>query len=300
MWQISVETASNSTVLFTGVMVPLFMGVAWVLYKYRSSNVCDIIVDEKTQKALRRYVLYESVHGKPDSVLLTYKEFARQNRRIKELIFTSEQDIFLADTVKKAAPLTALALGTQCGYAVILLLSLLPHSGKLYAVEQDETMAESAEEMILMSGFKNHQFKILTQPPVDAIQILNDQFGLEKVDLVLMDLQPDQHLKKLLALEENGPLHQGTLILANRVEQSGAKEFVDYIESNSHYEVLCRLQGLMAIQCVGLRMSPTINGLRCTEPKKGIGALCSTGLNLAFRVISLAHSLPGTLKASSH
>ncbi|XP_053319364.1 transmembrane O-methyltransferase homolog [Spea bombifrons] len=244
---------SSSSVLLTGVMVPLCMTVAWVVYKYRSWKVKEMIVNLKTQQALRRYVLLESVHGKPDSVLLTYKEYSRQDHRIKGLIFTPEQDIFFADAVKKATPLTALALGTQCGYSAIRLLSLLPPNGQLYAVEQDENMAESAEEMILVSGFKNPQFKLLAQHPVDAIHTMKKQFGMEKVDLVLMDLQPDHYPQCLQALEEDRVLHPGMLLLANNMEESGAKEFLDHLQSNPSYRILSSCQGLMMVHCVETR-----------------------------------------------
>lgn len=66
-------------------------------------------------------------------------------------------DIFLADAVKQSSSLMVLVLGTQCGYSAIRVLSLLPPDGKVYAVEEEDSMAESAEEMILVSGFKNNQ-----------------------------------------------------------------------------------------------------------------------------------------------
>ncbi|XP_063301488.1 catechol O-methyltransferase-like [Pelobates fuscus] len=246
--------ASSSLVLLTGLIVPFCTGMVWILYKYRFWKMDTLVVDVKTQQALRRYVLFESVHGKPDSVLLTYKEYAKQDRRIKGLIFTAEQDIFLADVVKKYNPLTAVALGTQCGYSAIQLLTLLPSNGKLYAVEQDENMVESAEEMILVSGFKNQQFSMLFQHPIDAIHALSNHINENKVDLVLMDHQPDQYLQALQALEEVGVLHQGTLILANNIEQSAAKEFMDHLQSHLYFEIISSCQGLIAIQCTKTRV----------------------------------------------
>uniref|UniRef100_A0A8C5PWK4 catechol O-methyltransferase n=2 Tax=Leptobrachium leishanense TaxID=445787 RepID=A0A8C5PWK4_9ANUR len=249
---ITVLVTSSSYLLLAGV--PLCMGMAWILYKYRSRNVEKLVLDVKTQQALRRYVLLESVHGKPDSVLLTYKEYAKRNRQIERLIFTEEQELFFADAIKNSRPITALLLGTQCGYSAIQLLARIPPNGKVYAVEQNEILAESAEEMILVSGFKNHQFAMLFQPPLEAIIALVKRFDLQKVDLVLMDQQPIQYLENFLALEKEGILHPGTLILVNHIEQSTAKAFMDYLQSYPH-RIMGRCQGLVLIQCVGERES---------------------------------------------
>ncbi|KAG8579434.1 hypothetical protein GDO81_010885 [Engystomops pustulosus] len=243
--------ASNYCVLVPGVLVPLTAGVAWALYRYHfRPSEAHRSVDVKTQQALRRYVLFESTHGKPDSVRQAFREYAIKDRIIKGLLFTAEQDLFLEEAAKQSYSTTMLVLGTQCGYSAIRLLQLLPSGGMLYAVEQEESMAESAEEMILVAGFKNNQFKLLCQHPVDAIHTLKSQFGVKKLDFVLVDYGCDQHVEGLLALTEVGILHPGTVILANNTDHPTSKDFLKYIEEGGGYRIVDSCQGLLGVDYV--------------------------------------------------
>ncbi|KAM4035149.1 transmembrane O-methyltransferase homolog [Anomaloglossus baeobatrachus] len=242
---------SNSSLLITGVLVPLATGVVWALYWYHlcpSDRRRSVVV--KTQQTLRRYVLFESTHGKPESVLQAFKEYARRDRAIKELLFTEEQECFLKKAAKQRYPKTTLLLGTQCGFSAICLLQLLPADVILYAVEQDESMAESAEEMILVAGFKNNRFRLLCQHPVDAVHILKSQFGVKKVDFVLMDYRYDQQIEDLLALAKLDILNIGTLILINNTKHPMSKGFIENIGGAEGYRIVDSCKGLLKVEYV--------------------------------------------------
>ncbi|XP_069810022.1 catechol O-methyltransferase-like [Dendropsophus ebraccatus] len=240
--------ASDHSVLVSGLLGSLAAGVAWALYRYHYRPSCTRRrVGVKTQQALRRYVLFESTHRKPDSVLQAFREYASKDRVMRGLLFTVEQESFLEEAVKQCQPKTSLVLGTQCGYSAIRLLRLVPSDGILYAVEQEESMADSAEEMILVAGFKNNQFKVLCQHPVDAIHVLKSQFGLKKVDLVLMDSRHDQHGQGLMALAEVGILHPGTLILVNNKDCPRSKGFM---KEAKDYRKVDACKGLLKVEYV--------------------------------------------------
>ncbi|KAM4675785.1 transmembrane O-methyltransferase homolog [Discoglossus pictus] len=250
----------SNSVLVSGVMMPLCAGVLWALYKYRSWGKRRRIVDVNTQNGLYRSVLLESVHGQPESVMEIYKTYAERHYPMQEVLFNPEQDTFLAEVVKQAQPRASLVLGTQLGYSAIRVLSLLPSQAKLYAVEQDQNVAEKAEELILMAGFKNTQFQMLSRQPVDQIQVVVNHFGFEKVDFVLMDHQPFDYLKDLINMEVMGALHPGTLILANHTEDSTAKDFLKHIQCDQSYSIRGSCKDLLKIEFVGLCLSKeTIN-----------------------------------------
>ncbi|XP_072259222.1 transmembrane O-methyltransferase homolog [Pyxicephalus adspersus] len=244
---LTISMDSSFSLLTAGIVVPLCAGAAWVFYIYRIQQQGKHTIDEKTQQALRRYVLMESTHGKPNSVLQTFKEYSEQNRIIKKMLFTPDQENFLTDAVKQSSPLTVLVLGTQCGYSAISILTLLPQDGKLYAVEEEDNMAETAEEMILVSGFKNNQFQLLCQHPADAICVLHGKFDLKKVDLVLIDFQSDSNLKGLKTLTELGLLYPGSVILLNNTSHPHAKDFIEQAENSEQYSVVNDCQSLIKV-----------------------------------------------------
>ncbi|XP_068129154.1 transmembrane O-methyltransferase homolog [Hyperolius riggenbachi] len=241
--------ASVYSALALGILGPLCAGAAWIFYRRHGQPRGRRTIDKKTQQALRRYVLLESTHGKPHSVLKTFREYTKQNHLVREMMFSPEQDIYLEEAVRECSPTMALVLGTQCGYSAIRLLSLLPPGGRVYAVEEDDTILESAEEMILVSGYKNHQFSLLCKDPVDAILALHHQFGQKKVDLVIIDC--DKYIPSFKALTEAGLLYPGTLILLHNINHSTAKEFVDHLENAEHYRVVDGCLGLIKVQHVG-------------------------------------------------
>ncbi|KAM9311529.1 catechol O-methyltransferase B-like [Gastrophryne carolinensis] len=245
--------------LTPGILVPLCAGAAWLIYKYLRSPGITRTIDEKTQQALRRHVLLESTHGKPESVLETIRDYARKSHLMQNVLFTPEQDVFLADVVRDSSPLMILVLGTQCGYTAITLLSLLPPDGRLYAVEEEDSMAESAEEMILVSGFKHKQFQVLCQRSVDAIDSLPSQFGVKNMDLVLMDHPNIQYIEALKALTQADLLSPGALILLNLLDRSASKDVVDHLEHAEDYKAVGGCHGLLKVEYVGSSSDKTSN-----------------------------------------
>ncbi|XP_053572162.1 transmembrane O-methyltransferase homolog [Bombina bombina] len=255
----------SDPVLLSGFMVPISTGVLWALYKYcswtdflawtldkyHSWTIHRSSVDMNILRDLHKSVLFNSVHGKPESVMLVYKAHAPLRSHMCSLLFYPDQDLFLAEVVTQIRPQTSLTLGTQFGYSAIRLLSLLPSSSKLYAVEQDKNVAELVEELILMSGFKHTQFHLLTRHPTDAILALINDFGFMKIDLILMDHQPFHYLENLRIMEETGVLHSGTIILANHINDATAKKFMKHIESDKHYRIISTFKDLLKIEFVG-------------------------------------------------
>ncbi|XP_069055600.1 transmembrane O-methyltransferase-like isoform X2 [Pleurodeles waltl] len=115
------------------------------------------------EKLLCCYVLNNSVHGQPESVLQTFEQWVKEPEHGKEWtrvtrnLLEPQKGLFLGEVVARVAPLVVLELGTYCGYSAIRMLQLLPPGGKLYTVEQCREVADMAEEMILVAGFKNMQ-----------------------------------------------------------------------------------------------------------------------------------------------
>ncbi|TNN78866.1 Transmembrane O-methyltransferase [Liparis tanakae] len=154
-------------------------------------------------RSTHSFVFSQCTHGKAHSVLSTFDLYADTH---PSLCIGPQTGEALDEAVARARPSRVLELGTHCGYSSVRMLRLLPPGGRLVTVELDPLTAELGEELILVAGFKHHQFQVLTSSSAEAIPALRSSLELdpgpgEGLDLVLMDHDPERYLPDLLALE---------------------------------------------------------------------------------------------------
>ncbi|XP_061690319.1 transmembrane O-methyltransferase homolog isoform X2 [Syngnathoides biaculeatus] len=154
------------------------------------------------------FVFSRCIHGKAGSVLETFDLYAETHPSASVGPQIGEA---LDKVVRRIGPSRVLELGTHCGYSSVLLLRLLPADGRLLTVEQDPAVADLAEEIILVAGFKHTQFQVLTGRSGRTIPTLCSLMEpapgtSDTFHLVLMDHDPQQYLVDLLALEGEGLL----------------------------------------------------------------------------------------------
>ncbi|XP_023698782.1 transmembrane O-methyltransferase homolog [Paramormyrops kingsleyae] len=194
---------------------------------------------------MHAFVFVNCTHGEAQSVLETFDLYAQAH---PSLAIGREKGEYVEEVVRRVAPSQALELGTHCGYSSIRILCALPSSGRLLTVEKDLATADAGEEIILVAGFKNPQFQVLTSPSVEAITHLHSHLGDKLVELVLMDHDVQQYLPELMLLESGGSLATGCVLLANNVHLSGAQSFLDYIRSQpGRYRINSLTQGLLEL-----------------------------------------------------
>ncbi|CAL8329862.1 unnamed protein product [Gadus morhua 'NCC'] len=158
------------------------------------------------------FVFSQCTHGRADSVLETFDLHAETHHTLE---LGRVRGVELDEVVVRAAPRRVLELGLGCGYSAVRTLRLLPPGGRLLAVEADPLSAELGEELVLVAGFKHHQFEVLTCSSAEAIaglrRPLHGDQGEEEggLDLVLMDHDPQHYLPDLRALEGWGLLRPG-------------------------------------------------------------------------------------------
>ncbi|XP_069510210.1 catechol O-methyltransferase-like [Ambystoma mexicanum] len=220
------------------------------------------------EQLLCRFVMNNSVHGQSKSILESFDQWlqepghGQEGARVRRNHLGPEKGVFLDNVFARVAPSVVLELGTYCGYSAVRMLRLLPPEGKLYTVEKSEEVANMAEEMILVAGFKNVQFQLLVLSSEDAIAKSKRSWGVESFDLVLMDHHPGQYLEDLRALENHRLLSAGTIILANDAEGPDASDFLQDVQSDPHYWVRSRCQGLLEIVCTKERISSPAQTLK--------------------------------------
>ncbi|XP_060692929.1 transmembrane O-methyltransferase homolog [Hemiscyllium ocellatum] len=181
-----------------------------------------------------RYVLTNSTHGKPESVLNTLDEWCGKYECVTST--GPEKGQILESVVQRTCPVRALELGTNCGYSAICIARHLKPEAKLYTLEQDPKTAEVAEEMILVAGLKHSQFQVVTGSPAEVIPRLKTSPRVETFDFVFLNQgQGADYLRNLCLLEKEGLLSKGSVILANNVTHSEAAGFLSSVRSDPHY-----------------------------------------------------------------
>ncbi|XP_061748179.1 transmembrane O-methyltransferase homolog isoform X2 [Nerophis ophidion] len=175
--------------------------VAWTLRLLARGHVCA--------RTTHAFVLAHSTHGQAESVLETFDLYARTHASASIGPLLGEA---LDEVVDRVHPDRVLELGTHCGYTAVSVLRLLAPAARLLSVEQDPQVADLAEEIILVAGFKHAQFQVLTGESGEVIPTLHSLLepapgsGGGGFQLVLMDHDPGLYLLDLLALEREGLL----------------------------------------------------------------------------------------------
>ncbi|XP_072288917.1 transmembrane O-methyltransferase-like [Eucyclogobius newberryi] len=198
---------------------------AWTLWLVRQ-EVCT--------QSIHAFVFCQSTHGRVDSVLQTYDLY---HSMFPSLCIGPHIGAQLDEVVRRVRPSLALELGTHCGYSSVRVLRLLPPGGRLITVEQDPQTADYGEELILVAGFKPHQFEVLVSSSRDVAALLPGRVRSheEGFSLVVMDHDPAQYLTDLKALEREGLLRSGgcSIVLIHRKRGAG-REIKEHILSRRH------------------------------------------------------------------
>ncbi|XP_060783396.1 transmembrane O-methyltransferase homolog isoform X2 [Neoarius graeffei] len=229
------------------VVITLCNSPLRALYRCVYERVLKVLRGKVCVRRTHAYVFSECTHGQAESVLATFDLYSKTNASFS---IGPEKGVFLDDVVRREAPHRVLELGMHCGYTSVRILRLLPISGKLLTVEMDPLAAEKGEEILLVAGFKNSQFLVLPCSSDEAISRLASHLGEDRLDLVVMDHNPQQYLPDLLALQRQNLLSKRSVLILNRVVEAGAQVMLDYLTTKPHNYAMCQqVKDILEIHC---------------------------------------------------
>ncbi|KAJ8246887.1 hypothetical protein GJAV_G00256470 [Gymnothorax javanicus] len=192
------------------------------------------------------FVFENCTHGRSESVLDTFHLYAQNH---PSLSLGPQRGEFLDEVVRRVSPTWTLELGTHCGYASVRILRQLPPTGRLLTVEQDPATADAGEEVILVAGFKHPKFQLLTCSSQDAIPRLRSHMGDGLLQLVLMDHDNTRYLPDLLALEQEGLIGPGCVLLFSNAHLPAARSLLEYVHAKPElYTVCSQVHSLLELQ----------------------------------------------------
>ncbi|XP_047658376.1 transmembrane O-methyltransferase homolog isoform X3 [Tachysurus fulvidraco] len=238
------ETLLLLSLPLLSVIITLCHSPLRALYRCVCEKVLKILCGKVCVRRTHAYIFSECTHGQAESVLATFDLYSKKHASASIGPEKGYKCVFLDEVIQRKAPLRVLELGMHCGYTSVRILRMLPTFGKLFTVEMDPLTAEKGEEIILVAGFKNSQFQVLPCSSAEAISNLASHLGEERLDLVVMDHDPEQYLPDFLALQ------RFNLLSKHRVVTAGAQAVMEYLSTKPHNYSMCQqVKDMLEIRC---------------------------------------------------
>lgn len=178
---------------------------------------------------VRDYVPQHATRNDPASVLAAMDRFATEVRFLMS-VGPDKGPLLREVTSRLPAAARVLELGAYCGYSSIMMAMTLPEEATIISVEKSVLSVAAARDNITFSGLSD-RITILQGNSSDVIPTLEGPF-----DLVFIDHWKPLYLPDLQAIERQGLLRSGSIVVADNVgEVFGADEFLDYVRNCGHY-----------------------------------------------------------------
>eukprot|EP00253_Pinus_taeda_P025851 PITA_25851 len=184
------------------------------------------------ERALLNYVLENAEKGNAESVLKAIDSFTRHTWLP---ILGREKGSNLDAVVHKYNPNVALELGTYCGYSSIIIASRMAKpDSKLISVEMNAHNYEIATKMIEHAGLSS-KVTVLKGTLSEVYEELEEfliTMETTNFDFIFMDHFRERYLPDILLLIDKGMVRKGTVIVADSIGFSEARNYLKYLKEH--------------------------------------------------------------------
>ncbi len=179
---------------------------------------------------VREYVAARAKQGDPADVLAKMDAFATSERFLMNL--GPAKGALVREIFSRLPPEPRLLeLGAFCGYSSILFASLLGPGCRIVSIEKDAASVEGARANVELAGLAD-RIEIRHGASGELIPELSGPF-----DLVFLDHWKDLYRRDLEAIEANGLLRKGSIVVADNVGPLfGAENYLDYVRGCGRYD----------------------------------------------------------------
>lgn len=195
----------------------------------------DTLIDRLTGAAplplrVRDFVAQHARRGDPEDVLRTMDRFATEVRFLMN-IGPDKGPLVRELLARLPRDARILELGAFCGYSSILLADTLGDAGRIVSIEVSAAAVEGARANVEFAGLGD-RVEIHHGGSTETIPTLEGSF-----DLVFLDHWKNLYKTDLEAIEANGLLRPGSLVVADNVGPLfGATEYLDYVRTCGRYD----------------------------------------------------------------
>ena len=179
------------------------------------------------------YVKKEAEADNPDMAMLAADQFGI-NHPLMHIGATKGK--VLDGIVADVNPTIVVELGAYFGYSAVRIARLMKKKGaKLISIEFNPSNADASRDFVKFAGLSGI-VDIVTGSAADKIPQLRDMYGIDHVDMVLVDHWKDLYVADLKRMEETGLMRKGTVVVADNILWPGAPEYAAYVRSSSKYK----------------------------------------------------------------
>lgn len=195
------------------------------------SEIGDLVATmEKQPLRVSDYVAEHVEAGDAAGVLAAMDHYARE---IAFLINIGPDKGGLVKEVFDRVPQNprVLELGAFVGYSAILFAVKVGEEGRVVSLEIGEEHAEASRRNVAHAGLGD-RVEIIQGDSADTIPTLEGPF-----DVVFLDHWKDLYKRDLQAIEANGLLRPGSIVVADNVGESfNPTEYLEYVRTCGRYE----------------------------------------------------------------
>ena len=176
------------------------------------------------------YVVANAERGDPTTVLAAMDRYAREERFLMNI--GPDKGALVREVFSRLPENPrVLELGTYCGYSAILFGTQLGEGGQLVSLELGQESVEASRANVEFAGLSD-RVEIIQGDAAETIPTLDGTF-----DMVFLDHWKDLYKRDLLAIEAQGLLQPGSLVVADNVGESfNPAEYLEYVRTCGHYE----------------------------------------------------------------
>ena len=180
-------------------------------------------IGDGRENACADFVEATAPRGDVDAALAAIDTFATREAMLVNV--GVEKGALLDAAVRRADPALVVELGTYCGYSALRIARAAP-SARVLSVEFSAANAEVARRIWAHAGVADRVTCVVGTigdggRTLDALAGEHDVTA-GSVDLLFIDQDKSAYLSDLLAIEERGWLHRGSIVVADNVRIPGA------------------------------------------------------------------------------
>jgi len=190
-------------------------------------------VGDGREQALARYVEAEACQGDLDDVIRVIDDFAYHRSFLINV--GDEKGEILDAAIQRNSPRQLLELGTYCGYSALRSVRVMPEGARLVSIEFNAENAAIARRIWDHAGI-GEELTVLVGTLGDGDQTITSLesehgFASGSLDFVFIDHDKSAYLPDLGRILDQGWLHTGSVVAADKVRVPGAPDYREFMQT---------------------------------------------------------------------